>query len=93
MPRPTYPMSNRNRSRLGGLAKVARHGTEHMAAQGRRGAEALDLRIAREAGIPDDLRQGDPDEWARRLKAARTAYYLRLSNARWSRAGSRAKGA
>ena len=91
MPRPSYPMSNRTRARLGGLAKVARHGTDHMVAQGRKGAEALDLRIARDAGIPEDLRLTDPDEYARRLKAARTAYYIRLSEARWSRAGSRAR--
>ena len=93
MPRrhPTYPMSNTTRARLGGLSKVARHGTAVMAAHGRRGREALDLRIARDAGIPEDLKTTEPEEYARRLNAARRAYYLRLSNSRWSRGGSRAK--
>lgn len=63
---------------------VAKKGTGHMAAIGRRGGAALDARIAREAGIPIDA----PD-YAERLKAARTAYYVRLSEARWGRKGAR----
>ena len=45
-------------------------------------ARGLDRKIAAAAGIPDDL---PADEYAARLKAARTAYYIRLANERWSR--------
>jgi hypothetical protein len=55
-----------------------------MAAIGRRGGAALDARIAREAGIPDGLPE---EEYRARLKAARTAYYIKLSEARWGRSG------
>jgi len=48
-----------------------------MAAIGRRGAEALDRRIALAAGISADL---PPEEYARRLRAARRAHYTRLSH-------------
>jgi len=53
-----------------------------MEAIGRRGGSALDVRIARDAGIPDGL---TPEDYAARLKAARTAYYLRLAEKRWGR--------
>lgn len=72
------PMSKRTRARLAGLGTVARHGPGHMAAMGRRGAAKLDAKIARDAGIPED----DPN-YAARLKAARTAYYIRMAERRW----------
>jgi len=78
MPSRRRPMPHATRVRLGGLSVVAKRGTEHMAAIGRRGGAALDARIAREAGIPEDA----PD-YEERLKAARTAYYIKLSEARW----------
>jgi hypothetical protein len=75
-------MANTTRSRLGGLGVVAQHGPAYMADNGRKGATALDRRIAAEAGIPDGL----PDaEYQARLAAARSAYYIRLAEARWSR--------
>lgn len=83
MPKPPRrPMSNATRSRLGGLGLVASHGPAYMADTGRKGATALDRRIAREAGIPDGLPEA---EYQARLAAARSAYYIRLADARWSR--------
>jgi len=69
------PLTPATRSTLGGLEVVAQRGSGHMAAIGRQGSEALDRRIAAAAGIPPDA----PD-YAVRLKAARTAYYIRLSH-------------
>ena len=80
------PMSREMSGRLGGLTTVASHGPGHMAAVGRRGGEALDRRIAVMAGISDTL---PPAEYQARLKAARTAYYLRLAEARWGSRGAR----
>ena len=76
-------MSTRTRARLAGLSNVAKNGSAHMAAVGRLGATALDRRIAQDAGIPDDLPE---EEYRVRLKAARTAHYIRMAEARWSRA-------
>jgi hypothetical protein len=74
-------MTNERRARLGGLTVVATRGPDHMAAVGRAGQTALDVRIAADAGIPPDA----PD-YAARLKAARSAYMIRLAERRWSRA-------
>ena len=91
--RPPNPMSAHTRARLAGLSNVARNGPGHMAAVGRLGATKLDERIAREAGIPTppDIPE---DEYRARLKAARTAYYIRMAERRWSKAhGGRGTGA
>lgn len=80
--RPPRPMSNRERAKVGGLTKLVRHGSEAYQAMGRKGAAALDARIARDAGIPDTL---PPEEFAIRLRAARRLYYMRLAEGRWSR--------
>ena len=74
-------MSNRTRSRLGGFGLVAAHGPDHMADMGRKGRSALDARIAKAAGIPDDLPEA---EYLARLAAARSAYYVRLAERRWA---------
>lgn len=79
------PMPNRTRSRLGGLGLVAAHGPGHMADNGRKGATGLDRRIALAAGIPDDLPEA---EYAARLAAARSAYYVRLAERRWAAKGA-----
>ena len=76
------PMPLATRARLGGLAIVAGRGPDHLAAIGREGGHGLDRRIAREAGINESL---PPEEYARRLKAARTAYYVRLAERRWGK--------
>jgi hypothetical protein len=73
-------MTRHTRARLGGLGKVIAVGSAGMADMGRLGATALDRRIAAEAGIPEDA----PD-YASRLAAARSAYYIRLAEGRWSR--------
>lgn len=59
--------------RLGGLAKVARHGRAAMADMSAKGQAGLNARIARDAGIPDDAPDRDV-----RLDAARRAYFIRL---------------
>ena len=88
MPRaPRRPMSNSTRARLGGLGLVTRHGPDHMEAIGRLGASALDRRIAKSAGIPDDIPE---EEYRARLKAARTAHYIRMAEKRWANARRRA---
>jgi hypothetical protein len=78
-------MSPSTRGRLAGLTNVARHGPGHMSLVGRMGATALDARIARDAGIPSppDITE---EEYRARLKAARTAYYIRMAERRWSKA-------
>jgi hypothetical protein len=78
-------MSRETARRLGGLGDVAKHGPAYMAAKGRKGATGLDRRIAAEAGIPDGLPEA---EYQARLAAARTAYYIRLAEARWSKAAA-----
>jgi hypothetical protein len=78
--RPRRPMTNARRARLGGLTVVANRGTDYMAQVGRAGQSALDRRIAETAGIPPDA----PDYEAR-LKAARSAHFIRLAESRWSR--------
>lgn len=77
--RPHRPMTKTRRARLGGLTVVATHGPDHMTTIGRVGQTKLDDRIAREAGIPADA----PD-YAARLKAARSAHFIRLAERRWS---------
>jgi hypothetical protein len=79
--RPRRPMTNERRARLGGLTVVATRGADHMTEIGRSGQSALDRRLATEAGIPVDA----PDYEAR-LKAARSAHFIRLAERRWSRA-------
>lgn len=81
--RPARPMTNETRARLGGLEVVVRRGPEYMQAIGRQRRAGLDRRIAADAGIPDDL---PPDQYATRLKAARSAYFIRLAGRRWSAA-------
>jgi len=73
-------MTNERRARLGGLTVVANRGPDHMTTIGRVGQSALDARIAREAGIPPEA----PD-YAARLKAARSAHFIRLAERRWSK--------
>jgi hypothetical protein len=77
-------MPLKTRARLGGLTRVVKG--PPMAATGTLGANALDRRIAAEAGIPDGL---PPEEYLSRLSAARSAYYVRLAEARWSKAADR----
>ena len=89
MPRPTYPMSNLPVRVLADSPRWPAMGRITWWPKVAGGAAAL-TSIAREAGIPEDLPLTDPAEYGRRLKAARTAYYIRLSEARWRRAGSRA---
>ncbi|GAA1223125.1 hypothetical protein GCM10009676_00470 [Prauserella halophila] len=38
-----------------------------------------DRRIAREYGIPDELEQSDPGEYARRLESAKRAYFKQMA--------------
>ena len=71
------------RSSMGGLTTVVRHGPGHMAAVGRLGGDKLDAKIAKDAGIPDDLDREGP-EFRTRMKAARTLYYRRLAEKRWA---------
>lgn len=77
--RPRRPMTPARKARLGGLTVVALHGPDHMTTIGRVGQSRLDVRIAREAGIAPDA----PDYEAR-LKAARSAHFIRLAEKRWA---------
>jgi len=60
---------------------MTRHGTDHMKMLSAAGRSKLDQKIAREAGIPDDL---PPAEYEARLSAARSAWGLRMAQKRWS---------
>jgi hypothetical protein len=61
---------------------VARQGTDNRRQRSAEGRAKLDAKLAREAGIPDDL---PPAEYAARLKAARSAWGLRMAQARWTK--------